>query len=638
MTSKIKRNINKSLQIQRLQERLEEAEETLRAIKSGEVDAIVVSDNGTSQVFTLQGAERTYRLLVESMHEGAVTLSLSGLILYSNSRFARMLALPLEQVLGAAIRSFIEAPDLPKFEQVLSKLSDGEGHAELTLSSGTSTKLPCYFTFSILPNESESAICVVVTDLTEQKHVAALERQAAVLLERERIHEAEKKAHVEVERTAKRIAQLQTITALLAGALTTEDVGKIIVRHAESILDAKSGVIVLLNESGNLLEMIKAVDYKEQEAETLTPWYSFSIKARVPLAEAARLLTPIWIESPDVWRLRYPDLAQTIQQVDHQAWAMIPLLSNQQLLGTLGLAFPTPRSFHEEDRLFILTVAQQFAQALDRAILYRAEREARREAEAADLLKLQFLAMVSHELRTPLASIKGFASTLLSTDVSWDVASQQSYLTIIDEEADKLTELIEQLLDVSRLAAGKLSVTPQPIALLTVINRMMARLHVLTPRHHLIVNVSADLPPVMVDTERIMQVIGNLVGNATKFSPEQTSITISAFRNGSELQVTVSDEGPGIPPEERVRIFEAFRQIEGSGRNTKGAGLGLAICKGVVDAHGGKIWIAEKTTPGTVVSFTLPIASSYNAGVVFPGMDDNSLSFAKETHESQTGT
>jgi len=616
MMPKNERRINQVYKIKRLKKRLAEAEETLRAIRSGEVDAIVVSDNNGTQVFTLQGAERPYRLLVESMQEGAITLSSDGVILYSNTRFAEMLAFPLEQVLGATIQSFIATTDRPKFESLLSKLVDQKGHVELVLSGNNDIELPCYFTFSSLPSEIEQAICIVVTDLTEQKQVTKLERQAAALLERERIYQAEKKALEEVERTAKRLAQLQGITALLSGALTTEDIGSIIVNRAEAILDAQSGVIALLNISANALELVKVSDYKKQEAQALTPWESFPLDAPVPLAQAARLRTPIWIESREMWQVHYPELAQQLNGIDHQAWAMLPLVTNQQLIGVIGLAFPTPRGFNEEDRLFILTIAQQFAQALERTILYRAEREARHEAETADLLKLQFLAMISHELRTPLTSIKGFASTLLSTDVSWDAESQHSYLTIIEDEADKLTELIEQLLDVSRLAAGKLSVALQPITLLTIIKRMMPRLEVLTPQHDLIINVSEDLPPILADPQRMMQVIGNLVDNATKFSPKHTTITVSASQIGNELQVNVSDEGSGIPVEDRIRIFEAFRQIDTVGRTTKGAGLGLAICKGIIEAHGGKIWVMEPTRVGTVIAFTLPVVGilfSYEA-------------------------
>jgi PAS domain S-box-containing protein len=512
----------------------------------------------------LQGAERPYRLMVESMQEGAITVSSSGLILYSNRRFAEMITQPLEQVLGASLRSFIAAADLPTLEALLSNLANGNCRGELTLETGMGGQLPCTFTLIVLPNETESAICIIVTDLTEQKRLAALERQAAEAREREHIYEAEKKAFAEVKRNAKRISHLQSMTSLLSGALTIEQIGDIVRVQAAAVVDANMGSIALLDDSGMMLNRVDGEESNNQPANPLMPSNSLSPGESAPTAEAARLREPIWIESRDDWRLRYPHLAAAIADVDHQAWSMIPLVAEQRLLGVLRFSFESPRTFSEEDRSCILTVAHQISQALDRALLYRAERNARREAEAADRLKLQFLAMISHELRTPLASIKGFSSTLLSEDVTWDADSQKSYLAIIDEEADKLTELIDQLLDVSRLAAGKLNVILQPTSLAEVIIHAMVRLESITAKHWLVIDIPPDLPEISADATRIAQVIGNLVGNAAKFSPTQTQITMSAFQRDSVLQVNISDEGRGIPPAERGRVFEAFQQV-GSG-------------------------------------------------------------------------
>lgn len=608
MAPKRKQSAKQSSEIQSLQQRLAEAEETLRAIRSGEVDALLVSDSNGSRVFTLQGAERPYRLLVEAMQEGAVTLSPGGLILYSNQRFAEMVGVPLEQVLGASIRSFIAEADRAAFEKLLSDVSHQKCHGEIALTTSIGDQLPCNFTLSLLSDQMQPAICLVATDLTEQKRIAALEQQAAQADERERLYEAEKKAHAEVQRTAKRISHLQNMTSMLSGALTMEQIANI-VRTQAAIVEASTGTIALLDETKSLLGLVDISGYSNQETDALNPWNSFSVDAPVPLAEAARLRTAIWIESQDAWIQRYPHLAQTTARIDHQAWAMVPLITEKRLIGALGFAFPISHSFNDDERAFILTVAQQFAQALDRAILYRAEREARRQAESADLLKLQFLAMVSHELRTPLTSIKGFASTLLSTDVHWDANSQKSYLEIINEEANKLAELIEQLLDVSRLAAGKLNVNPQHTSLQAIIKRMLVRLETMMTQHRLQITIAPDLPAISADPDRIAQVISNLVSNAVKFSPPQSQISIAAFQREGKVQVNISDQGPGIPASERTNVFEAFRQLDMTSRNSKGAGLGLAICKGIIDAHAGEIWIADQQVPGTTVSFTIPISA-----------------------------
>ncbi|MBC7812386.1 MAG: PAS domain S-box protein, partial [Burkholderiales bacterium] len=253
---------------------------------------------------------------------------------------------------------------------------------------------------------------------------------------------------------------------------------------------------------------------------------------------------------------------------------------------------------------------QQLAEMRQQLLLI--ERAALFESEQANRMKLQFLATVSHELRTPLTSIKGFAETLLATDVRWDAESQRGFIGIIDEEASKLNDLIEQLLDGARLQAGTLHVRIEPYILTTIISTAMTRLRSLTTQHQLIIDVPFDLPPILADIQRISGVLVNLVGNAVKFSPIGTRITVSAGQQDTMIQVNVSDEGPGIAVENREKVFEIFWQPELlTSRNSKGLGLGLAICRGIITAHGGEIWVADMTA-GTTISFTLPTASAAN--------------------------
>jgi len=244
-----------------------------------------------------------------------------------------------------------------------------------------------------------------------------------------------------------------------------------------------------------------------------------------------------------------------------------------------------------------------------REALLQLERQARVEAEKANQLKLQFLAMISHELRTPLTSIKGFSTTLLAEDVEWTIAQHREFLEIIDDEADKLSELIEQLLDISRMQSGTFGIKPHPQRLEQLMAHVHPQLQQLASTHPLIFKVAENLPLLQIDQQRIIQVLCNLVENASKYSPEASPIEISVSRQGEFVQVSVSDEGVGIPVEDRERVFEAFQQVERK-EKAKGAGLGLAICKGLIEAHGGQIWIHDKTPSGTTVCFTLPISSS----------------------------
>lgn len=280
-----------------------------------------------------------------------------------------------------------------------------------------------------------------------------------------------------------------------------------------------------------------------------------------------------------------------------------------------------PGFLSELRRLLLTTAVNQAAIALHQAQLLARlrvanqqkdsllvkEQAARSEAEAANATQLKFLAMISHELRTPLTSIKGFASSILAQDIGMDDDVLHEFVTIIDEEADKLSGLVEDLLDLTRLHVGALSITPQPQQVTTILRMAQRGMATLSHAHQLVVVDPAALPLVLADSQRIAQVLVNLVGNAAKYAPLGTRITVSAHQQTDCVQFEIADEGEGIPLDDRVHVFEAFRQLERKQESAKGAGLGLAICKGLVEAHGGRIWIDESPTGGALVCFTLPV-------------------------------
>lgn len=242
--------------------------------------------------------------------------------------------------------------------------------------------------------------------------------------------------------------------------------------------------------------------------------------------------------------------------------------------------------------------------------LLRLEQFARIKAEEATNLKIQFLGMVSHDLRTPLASIKGFTTSLIAEDVTFDDLQRRQFLTIIDQETDNLSELIEQLLEVSHIQSGTFRVNPETIHISEVLTLIENQLKTLTKNHKLVISLPAELPFIMADVRRIGQVLVNLVGNAVKFSPINTRIEIKvSVLDDQLLLIEVCDQGTGIPTEKREAIFGAFSQLN-TPQKSKGAGLGLAICKSLVEAHNGKIWIADGITSGTRVCFMLPQSDS----------------------------
>ncbi len=287
----------------------------------------------------------------------------------------------------------------------------------------------------------------------------------------------------------------------------------------------------------------------------------------------------------------------------------------------LTYLYTTPAYFPGVDAEFILRVATFVASAIlvafartmqertrrEHERMLEAQKQARQAAERADEMKLKFLGMISHELRTPLTSIKGFTTTLLASDVKWDEASQRDFLNTIDEEADKLTELIDQLLDLSRIEAGSLRVNLRQTTLDSILSEADSQLRRLAARHDFNLVLPGCPLLVQADCQRMVQVLSNLVANAAKYSPPGTPITVALRCSGNEALVNVTDQGSGIAPEDLPHVFEAFqRGNDATTRRTQGTGLGLAICKGIIEAHSGRIWVQEAGAHGTTISFSLP--------------------------------
>jgi signal transduction histidine kinase len=307
------------------------------------------------------------------------------------------------------------------------------------------------------------------------------------------------------------------------------------------------------------------------------------------------------VSLPDRVRRRFMELKT-------HSLIILPLIAGGEWYGLLSLHFKTRRMTSLDDLRHVRGLVDEAALVIKNMRLLETESQARMEAERANDLKLKFLGMISHELRTPLTSIKGFVTTLLAEDVEWPKEKSRDFLETINAEADKLHDLIEQLLDLSRIEAGILRITPLKIDLDHVFDLAKPQLQVITAEHKLVFEVASNLPPVLGDEQRLSQVLTNLVNNAAKFSLPGTTIKVCAFPLEQELRVDVIDQGPGIQPDDRKFVFTAFRQLSSSGDNRKkGAGLGLAICKGLIEAQHGRIWIQDQEGPGTVVSFTLPL-------------------------------
>jgi signal transduction histidine kinase/putative methionine-R-sulfoxide reductase with GAF domain len=294
--------------------------------------------------------------------------------------------------------------------------------------------------------------------------------------------------------------------------------------------------------------------------------------------------------------------------LDHLLY--VPLSVEQRCLGVLAIGTRSPRSLATESRRLADLVAKQVAIVIERSRLYERLKSANEKLEQINHLKNEFISMVSHELRTPLTTIKGFVSIVLNEETGPLNDQQRHFLETSDRAIDRLTLLVSDLLDISRIEAGQIKMQQRPIHLKEVCQRLSASFapQMKAQNITLTIQMPEDLPMVMADPDRIGQVLDNLLSNAIKYTT-RGGITVTATDKGDFVLVSVKDTGSGIPKEEHDRIFDKFYQVKvGSGYPSKGTGLGLAIVKSIVESHRGKVWVESEGGKGADFRFILPRA------------------------------
>ncbi|WP_305044939.1 sensor histidine kinase [Geoalkalibacter sp.] len=281
----------------------------------------------------------------------------------------------------------------------------------------------------------------------------------------------------------------------------------------------------------------------------------------------------------------------------------LPLVTAGKAIGVVGiLPRPADTPFSPEQLHALESFANQTAMALERASLAEEAQKALLKIET-ETLRSTLLSSVSHDLRTPLAAITGAGTTLLQGGTRLDEGSRQELVQTIVEEAAHLNRIIRNVLDMTRLESGAIQVNREWQSLEEIVGAVANRMAGQFRDHPLTIKLPSDLPLIPCDGLLIEQVLGNLLENAVKYTPDGMAITVSAAAGEQEVAVTVADRGDGIPPEKIERIFEKFvrgRHVGG------GAGLGLAICRGIIAAHGGRIWAKNQPEGGSVFTFTLP--------------------------------
>jgi two-component system sensor histidine kinase KdpD len=287
----------------------------------------------------------------------------------------------------------------------------------------------------------------------------------------------------------------------------------------------------------------------------------------------------------------------------------VPLLGARGAVGVFGIRPAHPRRLLAPEQLHLLeTFASQIALGIERAALAEAAQQAQVQIET-EQLRNSLLSSVSHDLRTPLAAIAGAASSLQEDYAALDASMHYDLCQTIAEEAHRLNRLVNNLLEMTRIESGAIQVHKEWQPLEEVVGAALTRLEAQLGDRPLTTHLPADLPLVPLDSVLIEQVLMNMLDNAVKYTPPGSPITLSAWATEGAVTVEVADQGPGLPPGDEQRIFEKFYRVPRAALSN-GAGLGLTICRGIVAAHGGRMWAENRPGGGAAVRFTLPLTGT----------------------------
>jgi signal transduction histidine kinase/ActR/RegA family two-component response regulator len=406
---------------------------------------------------------------------------------------------------------------------------------------------------------------------------------------------------------AVRMSRRHNLTAALSQAITTDGVAEAVVQEGRTLLGAQAGSVMRLVENGTKLVRLHSQGDSPQIPEDR---HLLALEPGLCSTEAIITQRPVLVGSFPEWQQRFWRSAPVAGDGGYASTAVLPLLVEGRVWGVLAFHFTAPVNFDEDFQALLTAVAHHCGQALDRARLYEAEQRARTDAEATNRAKDEFLSTVSHELRTPLNAILGWASMLRGG--SLDARGIARATQVIYDNAQRQRQLIEDLLDISRMMTGRTALERQDVdlggvitsAVESVMPQAEAKGIELTFNRRAAVRTDAD-------ARRLEQVFLNLLTNAVKFTPRGGRIEVDVVSSDRTAEVRVSDTGIGIDPAFLPYVFDPFRQADSQAtRRVGGLGLGLSIAKRLIDAHDGSIRV-ESTGAGGGTAFivSLPIVA-----------------------------
>ncbi|MEO6611279.1 MAG: ATP-binding protein [Chitinophagaceae bacterium] len=537
-----------------LHHQLAEANETLYAIKTGQIDAIFVENEKGRQLYTLKTADQTYRVFIEKMKEGAVTLNKDEIILYCNSQFSSMTGLPSSKVIGVPLRNFIPGEYLVQFQELLKKgwLSDSKG--ELPLQNKEGALIPVLFSFSSLEMDEGTSLSVILTDLSIQK---AVEKE--LQLKNKQLEEVRQKVWTMNERLEDTVEE------------RTRDL--LISREHFKFLSDNIPVIVWTTLPDG------TADYFNKR------WYEYT---GLTLEESIGAGTKE-VLYPDDYEPMLKAWTDAIQQKKPFEFEYrIRRAADGQFRWFLGKCHPL-----KDEGGKVLAWFGTSTEIEDQ----------KKEMERKD----EFIGVASHELKTPLTSLKGYIQLMeLQENLPVEV---NRYIHKANESVTKLQHLINDLLDVSKIQAGKLKFDMQLLDLKDIIHSSVENSTHIYSSHTF---KKENIAPARIkgNAERIEQVLMNLISNAVKYSPNNKEVVIQSQVDKNTVTISVTDFGIGMSGADQKRVFERFYRVDNSNLFTSGLGMGLYISAEIIREHNGKMKVKSSLGKGSTISFTLPLSDN----------------------------
>jgi signal transduction histidine kinase len=405
----------------------------------------------------------------------------------------------------------------------------------------------------------------------------------------------------EVQRVATRATTLLEVITALSEAGSVEEVARVVLGMGLAVVEASRAVLVSLE--GKRVRLLGTYGMSAEIESLLT---DLTIESKVPVVEAIRSGEMISVESAEAFRERFGETYAVFKELSEmQTYIFAPLIHDGTTIGAVAFHFKDPYALGAADRTFTKLLAQSAASALYRARNYDIEREMRVHAETMAQAREDVLGIVAHDLRNPLNLILMTGELLLQEDLTPE--RRRDMLEIGMRAAKQMNRLIDDLLDTVRLQAGKLSLDVEEVPVDSIIRQAEETFRPLAERRHVNLEIAReDGGVVRADPNRVSQIVGNLIGNAIKFTPEKGTIKVRAKPEEKQVLFQIADDGPGISADGLSHLFDSFWQARKN--DQRGVGLGLAIVKELVEAHGGKIWVESKPDHGSTFSFTLPAA------------------------------